>query len=170
MKSMIDAEELLRKYPEFCIRVVDIHALLSGEEGKDELIERLALGRKPLDGMPIAKGWAGSKTETIAILLDSLHDKGVEGTKEERREWAIEMEMLIDYIALYNMVTARLTEQEYMLVEQHFQNGYSLRKLARGEVSPELNIPSASLYELRRTKTKLLRKVEKMLKQRQDTT
>jgi len=57
-----------------------------------------------------------------------------------------------------------------MLVEQHFQNGYSLRKLARGEVSPELNIPSASLYELRRTKTKLLRKVEKMLKQRQDTT
>ncbi len=157
-----DADELLRKYPEWLDQAKTLKRLLEQADAlnEDALIEQYALRRGQLDGLPVGKGFRASRTESLALALDQLRDDEKAEQEASLRKWAKDLAVLEMKIALYEVATHALTKEEMRLVRLHFQKGYSLRRLAAGTVPLIDRIAGApSLYCLGQMKRRILTNV-----------
>ncbi len=156
-----DAVELFRMYPMWLKRLKTLNWMVEQAEilCDHALIEQYALRRSPIDGMPVSKGVGSSKTENLALALDEIRSKEKKEQAIALDEWMHEIKVLQMNITLYEIVVETLTEEEQTFIKLHFQNGYSLRRLAAGDVPKDnQSIGLSSLYRLRRMKQVVLAK------------
>ena len=161
-----DAEELLRRYPEWLKQSKTLKRLIeqADEFDDDALIEQYALKRGQPDGLPFGKGAGTSKTEGLALKLDELRAGELLEREAALRKWTRDLRILEMKMSLYEAATQALTSEEKFFVGLHIQKGYSLRRLAAGTVPPAERIPgSPSLYSLGQMKRRILRNVEMVL-------
>lgn len=122
----------------------------------DGFIEDLALGGKPLDGLPHVIR-RDSKTEEIATTyrdrMEAEQARNVQTLQQQLHQMRY-------YILLYDAVIAGLDPAEKWIVESHYLQSLSLNEMVRIAPDTLINVSKSTLY---RKKNELLTKIDHYL-------
>lgn len=100
-----------------------------------------------------------SKTEYIALNMESLRSDKMEVQERRTEQWNKELELIRNWLAVLEAALLVLTPEERALVDKHFREGKSVEILSQ---TPLLEI-TRSRSTLKRMLKTIVRKVEEVI-------
>ena len=144
---------VLHKLLEDSIKECEIATLQCRQNDTTE-IEALSLSRKPLSDMPLAKRGV-SATERVADQIRAIKD-GEELIAKKRK-----LQIVSQYLRLYDTIMVMFTEREKWFVNQFFIQKQTMVQIIESAESPFYLYDRSSVW---RFKKRLLMKADAMLK------
>lgn len=128
--------------------------------GDEEIIEGITFARATGEAAQKTSSQS-SKTEYVALNLDSLRADKMEVQERRTEQWYKELQLVRNWLAVLDAALLVLTPEERMLVDKHFREGKSVETLSQ---APLLDV-TRSRSTLKRMLKAIVQKVEEVISQ-----
>lgn len=128
--------------------------------GDEEIIEGITFARATGEAVQKTSSQS-SKTEYVALNLESLRADRMEVQERRTEQWYKELQLIRNWLAILDAALLVLTPEERTLVDRYFREGKSVETLSQ---SPLLDV-TRSRSTLKRMLKAIVQKVEEVVSQ-----